>query len=565
MPAPNRRRLGQQFFQHTSLRQKISVALVGAFALALIVLFSLQETATLSHCSSCDVVISDTDNSNFNFSSAQTICIAPGGKYTGKITRWSGSGLLTICNEGEFKPKEISLGSGENTIDNYGSMVLDKHNFTQGTQSMTLNNHPGASFEAKKKLQLYTSHDEINNFGTWESKDIELSNGPGFTNHATGQLAGKKLKLNNGSSFTNLGNATFSNQVELNQNSSLANAGDLVLNHFLKINSSSQLTNTGQVEVQGKVDVNSSASLINEYRLLIGQQLTINGNGLTNLHYIDIGQHLRVNGGGYLVNKGLIDVEQHFWNYNQVTGPTPAEGGYGRINVEGQTTNSGQLLNNLDICDAGSPSNGLDQNWGSTASTVTFCTNNSSISLPVELTDFQLTAAPGKVVLRWETAQEVNNEHFSVERSADGTQFEGILELAGAGNSSRPQAYSASDPSPLSGLNYYRLKQVDFDGSFTYSQVLSTSFALEGYGASLFPNPANDQTRLRLLSPESWQGQVVVSDLNGRVWLRQPVDAPAGSTEIALNLSPLSSGMYVVQVQHPQRGEAFPSLRLMKR
>lgn len=91
--------------------------------------------------------------------------------------------------------------------------------------------------------------------------------------------------------------------------------------------------------------------------------------------------------------------------------------------------------------------------------------------VPVTLLSFTATLKNRQVLLNWQTTAEINNAYFDVERSNDGISFTTIGRVAGNGTTSLPHNYSLIDPHPLAGLNYYRLRQVDFDGHFKYSNV----------------------------------------------------------------------------------------------
>ncbi len=117
--------------------------------------------------------------------------------------------------------------------------------------------------------------------------------------------------------------------------------------------------------------------------------------------------------------------------------------------------------------------------------------------LPIQLVSFTAKLnRSGLVELTWVTATEVNNDFFSVERSIDGINFEEILQVKGAGNTNRTLSYKAVDGNPLTGVSYYKLKQTDYDGTFTYSNVVSVTN--NGIATSVpanvnwtvFPNPA---------------------------------------------------------------------------
>lgn len=110
------------------------------------------------------------------------------------------------------------------------------------------------------------------------------------------------------------------------------------------------------------------------------------------------------------------------------------------------------------------------------------------IALPVELKRFDLSLIEDYVLLEWETAAEINNECFVVERSTDGTNWEVIDKVLGAGNSNVEIEYNSLDQMPTVGMNYYRLKQIDFDGSYEYSRIVSLRYKSEGE-FSFYPNP----------------------------------------------------------------------------
>ena len=91
--------------------------------------------------------------------------------------------------------------------------------------------------------------------------------------------------------------------------------------------------------------------------------------------------------------------------------------------------------------------------------------------LPIELISFEAISKENEVLLQWRTATETNNDYFSIERSSDGISFSEIKNIPGAGNSTIERSYQTFDNNPLSGVSYYRLKQTDFDGKFTYSEI----------------------------------------------------------------------------------------------
>jgi hypothetical protein len=110
--------------------------------------------------------------------------------------------------------------------------------------------------------------------------------------------------------------------------------------------------------------------------------------------------------------------------------------------------------------------------------------------LPVRLVSFSAQQLDGQVQLKWQSSSEENTSHFDVERSADGRNFAPLLTKKAQGNSAALVSYQAVDNSPLGGTSYYRLKMVDLDGTFEYSNMVSVN--AEGTVlVRAFPNPSN--------------------------------------------------------------------------
>ncbi|MEN0004853.1 MAG: T9SS type A sorting domain-containing protein [Bacteroidota bacterium] len=118
--------------------------------------------------------------------------------------------------------------------------------------------------------------------------------------------------------------------------------------------------------------------------------------------------------------------------------------------------------------------------------------NTTQSILPVELLDFKATLIDEQVLVSWSTLTEINNAFMVVERSNDGTKFQEIGRVDGAGTTNIPQYYQLMDPAPAKGANYYRLRQVDFDGTTAYSPVVVIQVDVEGIGFKVFPTLTAD-------------------------------------------------------------------------
>ena len=206
-----------------------------------------------------------------------------------------------------------------------------------------------------------------------------------------------------------------------------------------------------------------------------------------------------------------------------------------------------------------------DLNGGVNTNSVTLITGANP--LPVELTAFTATAVKNiDAQLVWNTASEKNNDHFNVERSLNGISFVKIAQVKGQGTSSAPTAYALTDVgigTRASGAVYYRLQQVDGDGTATYSPVRTITFSKTvALAITLFPNPAATATNLDLTQLPTGTYQVSLLDATGRVVLRSTLSA--GLTH-GLDVSPLASGTYTVLVRG-QNGSEIINLtkRLIK-
>jgi hypothetical protein len=122
---------------------------------------------------------------------------------------------------------------------------------------------------------------------------------------------------------------------------------------------------------------------------------------------------------------------------------------------------------------------------------------NISSPLPIELLSFDAVCNGDKVNMNWATASETNNDYFSVEKSHDGLAFENIGNIPGAGNSNSMLNYSYTDAEPYNNISYYRIKQTDFNGKFSYSTIVKVDFVHQlAVDVNIYPNPFNMQATI---------------------------------------------------------------------
>ena len=170
-------------------------------------------------------------------------------------------------------------------------------------------------------------------------------------------------------------------------------------------------------------------------------------------------------------------------------------------------------------------------------------TRNDMVILPVKLSSFVVRKINKAVQLNWSTEQEASSSHFVVERSLDGSNWTNIATVNAAGNSNSHLDYEVFDNAPLNGINYYRLKQVDQDGSETFSEVRNIVFNIP-YEIRIAPNPAKDFINIAVAGSYTQSFTVEIADVNGRKILTEKV---IGSS-VKINTAGLSKGIYFVKV-----------------
>ena len=170
--------------------------------------------------------------------------------------------------------------------------------------------------------------------------------------------------------------------------------------------------------------------------------------------------------------------------------------------------------------------------------------------LPIELLSFTGTNDGAMNTLEWATASETNNNYFTLEKSADQRSFEAFAKVDGQGNSTTIRRYAAVDETPYVGYTYYRLKQTDFDGKYTYSKII----AMQSKSVSVTrvsdvrPNPTNDKLSFDFDTELDGNVNIRIYDYAGKVVLYDTQPVKSGKTLLTSELTRLSNGMYFIQV-----------------
>ncbi len=171
-------------------------------------------------------------------------------------------------------------------------------------------------------------------------------------------------------------------------------------------------------------------------------------------------------------------------------------------------------------------------------------------ALPIELVDFTAKLLANETVqLDWQTATEINNMGFEVQRSKNARDWESLGFVEGAGNSEELLTYSFVDAKPNIGFNYYRLQQFDFDGTTSFSTVEVVKLQSDW---EIYPNPTKDGlVNLDFSTSQNEPIQISVYDIKGAEVYRKDIDITAGDQSINLDMGSIHvSGIYIVKIIH---------------
>ncbi|AFM06253.1 hypothetical protein Fleli_3951 [Bernardetia litoralis DSM 6794] len=458
-------------------------------SLFFIILFIFISFNISAQCTGCDRIIST--NTGFSVASGEKVCLTFNGVFTSNIN-FSGNGTLCV--------------STNTTISTSISMNINGNN-------------------------------NIINHGTW-NKTFNIQNGTTFLNTGTGTVNMSDLTISNGSSF-------------ISDNGNPVNLGNVNNNGILDI--------AGPVTINGDINTNGSGSFVFGSTTLITGDINNAGNMQFNGDATVEGHFNNDGNGNIIINNSTLTVEGNFSNNGDIT----ALGNCGRIDIAGSSTNNGggnvgMDGSNVDICDvSGTQTGGFDSGGGNIGPNVTNCSCNPTV-LPITLTSFTAKEKDNNsVYIDWKTVFELDNDYFQVERSVSGTDFSVIAQIPSQQNedeSYKERSYFVIDnlidnqfaTFTSKQTFYYRLKQVDTNGEFTYSPVVSVRIDKSN----------NEQIKLLPLQNE-WK---VESQNSVKVKVYSSIGILKGIYDLnqnqnTISVSNLAQGMYILHLQDSKTGK----------
>lgn len=201
-------------------------------------------------------------------------------------------------------------------------------------------------------------------------------------------------------------------------------------------------------------------------------------------------------------------------------------------------------FNPMTVFGTNTPYFGFTASTGGLSNQQTFC--NDILLLPIELISFTANCNNNNVIINWSTASETNNKHFELERSNDGVNYNTISIINGHGNTTSQQFYTYTDYNPQNIRYHYRLKQVDFNGKFSYHNSIVTNDNLcSGASADiiLMPNPANDLLMVKFGNDNPVKIEII-NDCGQLVYVSESVN----KNQIEITTSNFAAGIYAVRV-----------------
>ncbi|MBD0260502.1 MAG: T9SS type A sorting domain-containing protein [Cytophagales bacterium] len=433
----------------------------------------------------------------------QTLCIRGAGNFLGRITLDGSAAALCVDSEVNVAGSSTLNFTGNNaTIINYGTW---EKSFTS----------------AGNRIRL------VENRGTMTLNGFTVSEGATFRNYGNLEIIGDLVVSGGNNRFDNLGEGV------VNVTGEIRVSGNGNNNGFF--HSGTSVTATGFTNVDNNANTEISAPL-----------------NVTNLS---------INGGTFSVVKAIVTVTGNYTqqgNNPRVSGGTP-QANCGAIVVGGVSTiNSGTFGSSgfMGLCDSnGNAAGGFDVvNSGGVIGPNGNLRCACFQALPITLIYFTAKQQESQVLLQWATASEKDNEYFSLEKSRDGQQFNEIGRVAGAGTSTGKLTYQFTDDFPFGGTGYYRLKQVDFDGTFTYSRIVAVNREITA-ALRIYPNPlAGNELWVEANDVQADDMRITIHNTVGKL-LVDRVYAYEPAVKVDLTALRREPGLYILSVRRKNRIE----------
>jgi hypothetical protein len=439
-----------------------------------------------------------------------------------KIKVWTGFFLLMVLTQ-PTRAQGIFTTSGSNLVAN-GTVKLVLNNsgftnngtFTAGNSSLVFTGDqstPGSFIDGSANTGLYNLVLNKSANGMQLNRDISISNSLIFT-------SGDSLYLN--SHVIDLGSTGFLSGETETSHLTGRNGG--------YVQSTATLNAPASVNPGNLGFTITSAANLGLTTIRRGQQQQ---SGASVMRYYDVAP----------ANNSGLNAEIMMNYFHSELSAIP-EGNLGVF----YSSNGGTIWANLGLTSLNTTSNYITRDAVNTLSRFTLA--NVSEPLSVKLIQFKGIYSGGATLLDWITGAEIQSDHFEIERSANGQYFDRIGVIQAAGSSFQELSYHFTDGSPFPGINYYRLRQVDLDGSATYSPVIRI-MANPPSGASMqiFPNPVNGPlVTIQIETDQPGLHTINLYNEIGKLLKSSTVNLGRGNQSLLFELGNLLPGYYNLQV-----------------
>lgn len=347
----------------------------------------------------------------------------------------------------------------------------------------------------------------------------------------------------------NISGSTYNNGFNYN----VATGATLNFSTTFNANGNMTITNRGTTNFNGNgtYNFNNSSNAISNAGTITGTNanwaLGSSSTVINNTGSISI-RDLAMNNGNYVNMGNLATLSiRNLDSNNQTNSFCVAAGGCANFNVSGTAQMNNALTSSSGIRYCGAtPTGGAG---GGTGSATISCVSCSSV-LPLTWLSFDATTTQNTILLKWITHQEINTSHFEIEYSKNGIDYQ-ILATVQANNTISKNEYSYTHTNVSRTNKYYRIKQIDKDGKFSYSKIIAVKIEnldtdKPSFITNIFPNPAKDQLLITFQIPINTNVLCQLIDLQGRVQQQYQFDNI--ETKLILPLPKMLAGLYILHI-----------------
>lgn len=479
---------------------------------------SFTNSATFTGSSGAIRVSGSFNNTSGNFTAGSGI-ISVTGSFTNNATYTTGSGATTINGSFTNSGATATFNANANALTvNSNFTNSTSATFNAGTSTLVVggNWNQSATFSAGTGSVIFNSAAARTLTGATTFNNLTKVNGGALTLNSS-IIAGGMLTLVNGNITTG------SNEISLTNttNQPVTGSASSFVDGRLSISypngaGTSRIYPVGKGSIYRPVTIQQTAASTSPVVRVEMLQTPPSGSFPLTLESLSATRHYSVNLISGTMNSPTVELS---FNTNAPADETVSVPG--NIHIVRSTASTGPWTDEggSGVFSPAAPSGYAISGITSLAATTFFSIGYENQILPIKLKSFKATLTQGVVKLDWITVTEIDNAWFTIERSSNGIKFDSLFSVEGAGNSKEVNYYHETDERPLRGTSYYRLRQTDYDGRFTYSDVVRVYNPYTVAPAVVvYPNPANlsQGMFIRIEGINSNDVYVMITHVSGR-------------------------------------------------